>query len=471
MGRRLGTGDSGQPAAQGDPGLRAYQVEICPQLQGHFLLPRLPPRARQERSAPHLRGLPPEVRLARRREGSDPQAARSPGERQDQGDLKNKNFSYEFYCKIRFFNIIFDSKKKALSYTTKKFISHIIDEKNPITEKDVDDLIERKNKDKYIYDKNFSRFKINDELFVQVQEIQGGEIIKFKINEYDKRLIDKLATADYDDVIINETWENNNLNSFQIHNYLLEEDIIFLKNTIKKIFKSNFWLYICDEYCDNDFININPFKNEDFVKQFFDNLIFLPFDIDNLEFYAYTTADDLCIFVSGNPFLQEKLSLKDYKLNRLLQMGVLIIVILHESIHYLKRLLNLITCDMISRKTVNDNKKEEEGGNIFEQVLFNWKKSGKNKKINIINAINLLNLKIYEKNINDIKEILINEIEYKEKDESLINYLSKLRLDNECNYKSFIQQNKKKYINASKEYILEKNCITYYRQDHRHSKE
>ena len=153
-----------------------------------------------------------------------------------------------------------------------------------------------------------------------------------------------------------------------------------------------------ETYCNSDFVNLQDFKDEIFINQFIERITFFPFNINYVGAFAFTTADDLQILVSGLPMLQTGESLGLYLINRLLTLALLVIIILHEHVHYLKRLLYLLTCSMVSRITLNDNNERVEGGWIIEKLIFGWEK-GEQKKINLNMAINLLNTKNYDNNV------------------------------------------------------------------------
>ena len=174
--------------------------------------------------------------------------------------------------------------------------------------------------------------------------------------------------------------------------------------------------------------------------------------------------------------------LKDYKVNRILQLGVSIIIILHEAIHYYKRLLYFITCQMVSRITIIDGK-QVEGGNLLEEILFGWKvdENGKRKsseKINIKTAFNLLNANLYNKSVEEVKKILSqkkkeeqNKEEEIEEGELLKKFKQKvLGLSDQNKYEQFLKNNKNKLASASKVFSDEKYEVEYFPVDHRTSK-
>ena len=313
--------------------------------------------------------------------------------------LDKKCIDKEFQYKIRFFSILFETKGASISKINKQLLNHIFQKSEPITSNDFENFINSKKKeDQKVFRQREYNFSNNT---LKIVDTDGT--IEFNFEEYNKNLLQELLKNKN---ILNLTWKKNSLVAFQSHNFLLNEDITFLKQTIRKIFKSTFWESICSEYCNNDFTEINPFKNDEFVDQFFESIIFLPFDINDIGLFAYTTADDLYIFISGYPFMKEGNDLDDYVANRILQLAVYIIIILHESIHYYKRLLYFLTCQMVSRMTIINGKREE-GGNLLEKILFGEKANNKSQNyINLRTAFNLLNAKLYNQPIEDIRKIL-----------------------------------------------------------------
>ena len=383
-------------------------------------------------------------------------------------DLEFNNIDEEFHHKIRFFYLTFETRKLYYKDIITNFIGHIFQEKDRITESDVNEFIKiKKRTDKiagyrrqYFFSKNV----------LEIKEPEGS--IKFEIKDYDKSLFNELYK---EEIFLKTIWEKNSLGSFQMYNFLSKEDISFLKDIIKPIFKSKFWEEICSYYGDNDFTEKDIFKNEDFINQFLNRIVFLPFDINHLEFFAYTTADDLYVYISGYPYMGGSHIHNNYTSNRILQLGVSIIIILHEAIHYYKRLLFFLTCNMVSRLTIIENERKE-GGQLFEEILFGWKVDEADKtvriknitkNINLTQALNLLNTKTYEKGIYYAKSILSSNDLLPEQDELFKNYLSILDLSEPEKFKEFFDKNKTKTINASKEKLREEYVINYFSSDHR----
>jgi len=325
-------------------------------------------------------------------------------------NLDNKCIDKEFESKIRFFDVLFEAKNAKISNIDEDLMKHIFPKDQKINDKDFKDFIKSKKvKDKENYTQREYSFSNN-----KLKIVDEDGIVEFNFKDYGKNLFKALFENTN---LLNLTWKKNNLDSFQSHNFLLEEDINFLKETIRKIFKSSFWNSICKEHCSNDFTEINPFRNDAFVNQIFDRLIFFPFDINEMGLYAYTTEEDLYIFISGYPYTTKEIDFEDYKAYRILQLGVSVLVILHESIHFYKRLLYLLTCGKVSRTTIID-KRRLEGGNLFEKILFEEIKKNKSKfYINLKTAFNLLNVRLYEQPLENIRKILAKSLEEEDEDE------------------------------------------------------
>jgi len=372
-------------------------------------------------------------------------------------DLKNNKIDKEFISKIRFFNLVYESKNlDNFENLNNNFLAHIIKQK--LTEKDIKDFIINKTAINKIYGIN-AKYEFKDNKLTIKKD---KEIIEYNINDYDKSLINELYN---DDISIEGLWKYNSFESFQKHNFLCIDDLELVKKTMKNIFKSKFWEQILTSYCDNDIAEISFFQNDEFIDQFLERIIFIPFNIRHVDFFAITTSDDLIIYISGYPFDIKIDNYKKYVLYRILQSGVLVIIIMHEYVHYIKRLIFFVTCGMVERITINNNIRDE-GENIFEQILFGWKEK-KEKKINIITGLKLLNSKIYENNIETVRMILSDKENYEEeKDIILSNYLYKIGLQNKEDYELFIKKNKNIYMNASKENLNEEYTITYIKQDH-----
>ena len=387
--------------------------------------------------------------------------------------LDEKNIDAEFQYKIRFFGVFFETETANFSNVETKYMKHIINKNEKITKKDFDDFeISKKNKDKEDLIKRKYTFS-ND--ILKVEEAEGT--IEFKISEYDRSLINDLLDNKQ---ILNLTWEKNDLKSFQGNNFLTHDDITFLKETIRNIFKSKFWDEIFEKYCEHDFLEGNPFKRDEFIDQFFKKIIFLPFDIDDMGLFGYTAADNLYVFISGYPYMKDDYDMHNYRANRIIQLGISVIIILHESIHYFKRLIYFLTCQMVERKTIIEDERSE-GGKLLEEILFGKKiRSNTKIKVYVKTAFNLLNSNLYEKNLDEIHRILSRRRKKKEEknkeenpleeSELLKKYKEKLDLSESDKYETFLKENKNKFANASKDFYNEKYVVNYFSSDHRHFK-
>ena len=236
-------------------------------------------------------------------------------------DLNNNLINENLFLKIRFFNILFESYiSNNYESACDDFLKHFFNENSLLKEKDARDLISKKSAIDKINGKK-KKYKFQNNILSQ-ESVKG--IIQFNIKEYHEIIKDNIL---HNNEILKFGWENNNIKSFQAHNFLLKEDIIFVKNTLKKIYKSKLWEEILSIYCDNDFISDDYFKNDCFIEQILNKIIFFPFNINNLGLFAFTSSYDLNIYVSGYPFIEGACSLENYILYRILQMAALIIVI------------------------------------------------------------------------------------------------------------------------------------------------
>ena len=146
---------------------------------------------------------------------------------------------------------------------------------------------------------------------------------------------------------------------------------------------------------------------------------------------------------------------------------------------------------MVSRTTII-GKRRLEGGNLFEEILFEEIKKNKSKfDINLKTVFYLLNANLYEQPIEDIRKILaksleeedekvednIDEQEKEEKklelkeiilkeDELLKEFKKKLEISNKDSFKQFMKKHKNITVNASKELENAKYSILYNSSDH-----
>ena len=154
-------------------------------------------------------------------------------------------------------------------------------------------------------------------------------------------------------------------------------------------------------------------------------------------------------------------------------LSLLVIIILHESIHYAKRLLYYITCGIISRE-IGDGL---ESGWIFENLIFGWNDNNneeyynmnkilRSQKIDIKTALKIINPNTYNKKIKEVKDILYNNQEDEKYGDILKNYLEKLELNDDKKLNEFINNNKNITINAKRSFEDEL-YAEYVSSDHR----
>ena len=277
------------------------------------------------------------------------------------------NSKKEFFIKIRFLTLLFvlniQGKEKCKSVVN-EFENHIFNDNSKFTKNEALNFKTAKTAiDKIEFKKNINYIESEDSLLIKEDDFT----LSFKYDEYPN--ISNLLL--FSNIFLQLTWKTNSLNSFHSHSFCEKDDIDFLKKLVKKILISKFWKEIEDTYIEHDFFDGNIFDDETRIEEFLNNIIFVPFEPRNLGISGYTFAEDLIIFISGYPFTNNSDSREYYKINRILNLALLTIIILHESIHYCKRLLYYITCGMISRETFFNDEKQEAGW-IFEKLIFGW---------------------------------------------------------------------------------------------------
>ena len=245
-------------------------------------------------------------------------------------DLKKSlNNNNEFFIKIRFLFLLFESKSTKYRILSNDFQNHIIDKNNAFTiekakkfkiDREALDNIDKRNHNKYIISDEYLEIKIDE------------YSVKYKYNEYSNDLSYKLICTDD---LLSPLWTYNSLNHFQNINFLEEKDIKYLKNVLMIILKSIFWKELEDKYINKELYEGYLFDNDNKISEFIDNIIFVPFYSKNLGVSSFTFSDDLKIFISGYPHFNN-IYFENYKLNKILHMSLLIITLIHECIQYSK---------------------------------------------------------------------------------------------------------------------------------------
>ena len=370
----------------------------------------------------------------------------------------NKNIDYkdEFFIKIRFLFLIFESNSKKYQILSKNFANHLFDKKHTFLKKNAEEF----NNNRTSLDKIDKVSNIYNITYNFLEIIIEECSVKYKYNEYPEILSNKLT---YADDLLSPSWTYNSLSNFQIHNFLEEDDIKYLKDLLAQILRSNFWKNLEDQYINKEFYEGYLFDDDNNIKEFIDNIIFVPFYAQDLCISGFTCSDDLKIFISGYPYTNY-IHFGNYKLYKILNLSLLVIILLHECIHFSKRKLYFLTCGLIDRETYL-NEKKEEGGYIFEKLLLGWNERNddeqnyfnknimlKSKKLNIETALKLLNPNTYKYDIKGVRDILYNYHNEEAYGVLLNDYLNEIGLNDKNKLNQFIEDNKKITINASRNY-------------------
>jgi uncharacterized protein YozE (UPF0346 family) len=188
--------------------------------------------------------------------------------------------------------------------------------------------------------------------------------------------------------------------------------IILSSNLFKEIFINfNNLSEIADFYFDD------PKNIDDYIER----IIFLPFKSEYLGKFGKADRRLLSVLVSAFPE-KEIIDLNQYPIYRLLELALRVIVLgYYESSQYIKSAYSIITEGKVSINTSNINKNIEEGF-LLEEILFGFINDEKNpldlkkfrlsktikcknnmiknKKIDLVTALKILDPEIYSKNLN-----------------------------------------------------------------------
>ena len=277
---------------------------------------------------------------------------------------------------------------------------------------------------------------LNDEYFLNAEfDENKKDIIKF--NEDENMDCNKITikfenyTKDIkfcDD--INWLWKNINFEKFQLTNFFLKEDLDYLKYLIKHILSSKLFKQIYKVFNNVSEVTDYYFNVSENIDDYIKKIIFLPFGVNDLGIFAKTDRRMLYVFAAGYP--ETTICNFDvYRINRILELALRSIVLgYHIPIHFIKSSNSLLTEGIISRNTSNEDKTID-GGFFFEKVLFGWKRKEekpldliglkllkkeiecnndvlRGKKIDFVTALNLLNPKIYNYDLEYFRNSLFN---------------------------------------------------------------
>ena len=277
---------------------------------------------------------------------------------------------------------------------------------------------------------------LNDEYFLNAEfDENKKDIIKF--NEDENMDCNKITikfenyTKDIkfcDD--INWLWKNINFEKFQLTNFFLKEDLDYLKYLIKHILSSELFKQIYNVFNNVSEVTDYYFNVSENIDDYIKKIIFLPFRVKDLEIFAITDRRMLNVFVAGYPETTI-CNFDEYRIYRILELALRSIVLgYHMPIHFIKSSNSLLTEGIISRNTSNEDKTID-GGFFFEKVLFGWKRKEekpldliglkllkkeiecnndtlREKKIDLVTALNLLNPKIYNYDLEYFRNSLFN---------------------------------------------------------------
>ena len=229
---------------------------------------------------------------------------------------------------------------------------------------------------------------------------------------------------------INWLWENINFEKFQLTNFFLKEDLDYLKYLIKHILSSKLFKQIYKVFNNVSEVTDYYFNVSENIDDYIKKIIFLPFGVNDLGIFAKTDRRMLYVFAAGYP--ETTICNFDvYRINRILELALRSIVLgYHMPIHFIKSSNSLLTEGIISRNTSNEDKTID-GGFFFEKVLFGWKRKEekpldliglkllkkeiecnndalRGKKIDFVTALNLLNPKIYNYDLEYFRNSLFN---------------------------------------------------------------
>ena len=221
-----------------------------------------------------------------------------------------------------------------------------------------------------------------------------------------------------------------NFSNFQKTNFFLKQDLKYLKYLLKHILSSKLFKEIFEHFNNVSSKVEFYFNNPDNIKDYIKRIIFLPFSNHDLAKFAITDRRYLSVLVAGFPQNQIR-NLLEYRIYRLLELALRSIALGdHEPCHFIKAAYSLLTENIISRNTSNKDK-EIESGFFFEEILFGWVRSEdkplnlvekgllkeeikcnnkaiKNKQIDLITAIKLLDPEIYNTDLDHFRKSIFN---------------------------------------------------------------
>lgn len=311
-----------------------------------------------------------------------------------------------------------------------------------LTQSSMNDFIKHFNEDFSATNIEFNKDKI--QLFYYNDRIK--DIIEIKLTDMWNKIFDNFE-------YLNWIWEGLKFEEFQNTNFFTKNDIKYLKYLVKKILSSELFENIFKNFSDIEYVADYYFKEHKNIEDYINRIIFLPFNKTDIYRIAITDRRILSVFISGLPEKNIK-DIEEYRIYRIVELSLRIIALgCHEPCHFIKAVYSLLTEGKISRNTSNIDINGE-GGYYLEEILFGWilnkenpldlsnllkenticeNEAIKNKKIDLITALTLLNPDIYQTNLDNFRKRIfgitkndLNKFKIISSDSTYIEYISSI---------------------------------------------
>ena len=361
-------------------------------------------------------------------------------------------------------------------------INKSIEQNTPLSFQDINSFINN-NKDKK------KKFKLDGDILHLNHKEKN---YKFKYINYNNKLLSFLKNEEDPDILEASKW-----NYLAMIKYFDEEDITYLKQLLRKILNSKLFKELYLEYSDVSKYVDYYFNEKNNIDDLLERIKFLPLNENYAGRQGSTVPKHLKIITSSYNISNIKKSERDFSNYKILEMGRKLIIILHEIMHFLKRILSLITNGLVLESTIEsekDNPDIIEAGRFFEEILFDWKNpfksnekrakslghkknsktkenNGNTKFLNINKVLKLLDPNTYDKNIDEFKKYFQSEEEneFSKMDNDLKDYIKKINFNiddyytNKISYKGYkINISRKELSSMSIEYISENHNYLYH---------
>jgi hypothetical protein len=336
----------------------------------------------------------------------------------------------------------------------------------------------------YIHTKKTEKFldhSTADKLITNLNEKFGlikATVEKDKLYIEENKKLSKLEIKykNYSTIVAGEKADNKfewlytavKFETFQNNNFFLEADINYLKYLIKHILSSNLFKQIYDNYSNVNQVVDFYFKEEKNIDDYIDRIVFLPFKAKDINRFSKTDKGQLSVLVSAFPE-HDITFINQYRINRLLELSLRVVILaLYEPANFIGN-----ACSILTKGKVN--KIEKSNIHLMEEILFGWSDNEedtldinskfnidknckenneaiKNRQIDLITALKLLEPDIYDKDLNFFRKNIfeatkedLKTFSFSDLDEEYKNYLESVMSENmiKNSWKNDI------YINAS----------------------